>query len=145
MESQDTDSVTAFDTLYTTNHLQMLKILLPHLQAEMQPHIAVYIKLKELLFTLHFSKENRKSYCSLTEKETDIQSLIRELSPYMNGNEKDMLKKLSELKENMEKFQQISQMMQMMENMSDSPESILKNYLSEEQLAIFKMFQEDFS
>ena len=104
MESQDTDSVTAFDTLYTTNHLQMLKILLPHLQAEMQPHIAVYIKLKELLFTLHFSKENRKSYCSLTEKETDIQSLIRELSPYMNGNEKDMLKKLSELKENMEKL-----------------------------------------
>ena len=36
-------------------------------------------------------------------------------------------------------------LMQMMEEMSDSPESILQSYLSEDQLAMFKMFQEDLS
>ena len=45
----------------------------------------------------------------------------------------------------MEKFKQISQMMQMMDGMSDSPESMLQGFLSEEQMAMFKMFQEDFS
>ncbi len=146
MESHETDSIIAFDTLYTTNHLQMLKILLPHLQEEMQPHIAVYIKLNEFLFALHFSKEHHATghSCS-SKKEVNMDSLIQEISPYLSGNEKEMLKKLADMKDNMEKFQQISQMMQMMEGMSDSPESILQGFLSEEQMAMFKMFQEDFS
>lgn len=144
MENNNLDSITAFDTLYTTNHLQMMKILLPHLQEDMQPPIAVYIKLNELIFALRFSKESRpKINSGSCKKELDIQALICEISPYLNGNEKEMLKQLADMKENMEKFQQISQMMQMMEGMSDSPESILQGFLSEEQMAMFKMFQED--
>ncbi len=146
MTNHETDSITAFDTLYTTNHLQMLKILLPHLQEDMQPHIAVYIKLNEFLFALRFSKEVR-NHTSLgcSKKETDIQAIINEISPYLSGNEKNMLKQLADVKDNMEKFQQISQMMQMMDGMSDSPESMLQGFLSEEQMAMFKMFQEDLS
>lgn len=146
MDNQELDSITAFDTLYTTNHLQMLKILLPHMQKEMQPHIAIYIKLNEFLFALRFFKELGSpcdSCCA--ESKTDIQTIICEISPYLNGNEKEMLQKLADLKDNMDKFKQISQMMQMMENGSDSPESLLQGFLSEEQLAMFKMFQEDLS
>ena len=146
MDHSEFDSITAFDTLYTTNHLQMLKILFPHLQKDMQPHIAVYIKLNEFLFTLRFSKEckfkNDSDHC---KNEIDMQALICEISPYLSGNEKEMLQKLAEMKDNMEKFKQISQMMQMMDGMSDSPESMLQGFLSEEQMAMFKMFQEDFS
>lgn len=146
MDHSEFDSITAFDTLYTTNHLQMLKILLPHLQKDMQPHIAVYIKLNEFLFTLRSSKEckfkNDSDHC---KNEIDMQALICEISPYLSGNEKEMLQKLAEMKDNMEKFKQISQMMQMMDGMSDSPESMLQGFLSEEQMAMFKMFQEDFS
>ena len=146
MDHSQFDSITAFDTLYTTNHLQMLKILLPHLQKDMQPHIAVYIKLNEFLFALHFSKESKPCKASDSgKKEVDIQALICEISPYLSGNEKEMLQKLAEMKDNMEKFKQISQMMQMMDSMSDSPESMLEGFLSEEQMAMFKMFQEDFS
>lgn len=146
MDHSEFDSITAFDTLYTTNHLQMLKILLPHLQKDMQPHIAVYIKLNEFLFALRFSKECRfKNDSDNCKNEIDMQALICEISPYLSGNEKEMLQKLAEMKDNMEKFKQISQMMQMMDGMSDSPESMLQGFLSEEQMAIFKMFQEDFS
>lgn len=146
MENNNLDSITAFDTLYTTNHLQMMKILLPHLQADMQPAIAIYIKLNEFLFALRFSKESRHHVNSgSSQKEVDIQALICEISPYLNGNEKEMLKQLADMKDNMEKFQQISQMMQMMDGMSDSPESMLQGFLSEEQMAMFKMFQEDLS
>ncbi len=146
MDHSQFDSITAFDTLYTTNHLQMLKILLPHLQKDMQPHIAVYIKLNEFLFALRFSKESTPYKASDSGKnEIDIQALVCEISPYLSGNEKEMLQKLADMKDNMEKFKQISQMMQMMDSMSDSPESMLEGFLSEEQMAMFKMFQEDFS
>ena len=146
MDHSEFDSITAFDTLYTTNHLQMLKILLPHLQKDMQPHIAVYIKLNEFLFALRFSKDCKpKSDSGSCKKEIDIQALICEISPYLSGNEKEMLQKLAEMKDNMEKFKQINQMMQMMDGMSDSPESMLQGFLSEEQMAMFKMFQEDLS
>ena len=36
-----------------------------------------------------------------------------------------------------------AQMMEMMEGTDASPDSILNNFLSEEQLSMFKMFQED--
>lgn len=144
MEKQETDCITAFDTLYTTNQLQMLKILLPYMQPDMQSHMAVYIKLNELLVTLHFSREcsSRSPFCQ-NKKELNLSVLICELSPFLNKEEKDMLIKLSEMKETMENFQQISQMMQMMEGQDGSPDSILSNFLSEEQMSMFKMFQED--
>lgn len=144
MESHEKDSITAFDTLYTTNHMQMLKILLPHTRANMQPYLAIYIKLNELLFTLHSSQNLVSCFCK-QEQDTDIQSLINELNPYLNGNEKDMLQKLAGIKETLENVKQMTEMMQMMENATDSPESVLNNFLSEDQLAMFKMFQEDMS
>ena len=61
MENQEVDPITAFDTLYTSNQLQMLKVVLPYMQSEMQHIIALYIKLNELLIAYHFYKRN-KSY-----------------------------------------------------------------------------------
>lgn len=143
MNNSVCDPITAFDTLYTTNGLQVLKILLPHLQKDIQPGIAVYIKLNELLFSLRFSKGLKECSAPLsTGKETDMQELICEISPYLNGNEKEMLQKIADLKDNMERFKQISRMMQMMEDMGDSPESVLQGFLSEEQMEMFKMFQD---
>ena len=146
MEKQETDCITAFDTLYTTNQLQMLKILLPYMQPDMQSYIAVYIKLNELLVALHFSREcSSHSPVSHSKKDLNLSVLICELSPFLNKEEKDMLLKISEMKETMENFQQISQLMQMMEGQDSSPDSILSNFLSEEQISMFKMFQEDLS
>ena len=146
MEKQETDCITAFDTLYTTNHLQMLKILLPYIQPDMQSHIAVYIKLNELLVTLHFSREcsSRSCVCQHS-KDFHLSDLVNDLSPFLSKEEKDMLKKISEMQDMMENLGQISQMMQMMVGVDGTPDSILQNFLSEEQMSMFKMFQEDLS
>lgn len=145
MEKNEEDSIIAFDTLYTTNQLQMLKILFPYLQPDMQSHIAIYIKFSELLVTLHFSQESTPNSPIFHKKRNlDFPTLSKELSPYLSREEKDMLKKMSEMMDTMENFQQISQMMQMMDD-TDSPESMLQGFLSEEQMAMFKMFQEDLS
>ena len=45
----------------------------------------------------------------------------------------------------MEQFKQMSAIMQMMNDMGASPESAREGFLSEEQMAMFKMFKEDLS
>lgn len=146
MGNQETDCIAAFDTLYTSNQMQMLKILLPYMQADMQSLIAVYIKFNELLIALRFSKEcSSHSPTFQQRKDLNLPALANDLSPFLNREEKDMLHKFSEMQDMMENLGQITQMMQMMEGTDGSPDSILNNFLSEEQMSMFKMFQEDLS
>lgn len=58
MEEQTTKTITAFDSLFTTNRIQLLKILLPRLAPRQQSCFAVYIKLLELQYTLSFLRSH---------------------------------------------------------------------------------------
>ena len=42
------DTILTFDTLYTTNEIQLLKLALPLLSNQLQPIAATLIKLREL-------------------------------------------------------------------------------------------------
>ena len=139
-ENHEIDPVTAFDTLYTSNQLQMLKIVLPYMEGQIQRFIAIYIKLSEFILALHFS------YGSYPlKKDTDIMGMIQYLSPYLSDSEREMMNQFSSMQENMEQFKQMSAMMQMMNELGGSPEEALQGFLSEEQMAMFKMFGEDLS
>ena len=50
----ENEAVIAFDTLYTQNHIQILKILLPYFDPYGQSHLAVWIKYLELRYTLEY-------------------------------------------------------------------------------------------
>ena len=143
MDNHEVDPITAFDTLYTSNQLQMLKVILPYMQIEMQHWIAIYIKLNELLIAFHFSKNINKDHTQTSKKEFDIACVLKDLSPFLSDSEKEMANQFANMQENMEQFKQMSQMMQMMNDMGGSPEDMLQNFLSEDQIAMFKMFQED--
>ena len=145
MENQENDPIAAFDTLYTSNQMQMLKVILPYMQIEMQQFIAIYIKLNELIITMQFSQNPMNHFAAQDSKEFNMTDILKSMSPYLSDSEKEMMNQFSQMQENMEKFSQMSQMMQMMNDMGSSPESLLNNYLSEEQMAMFKMFEEDFS
>ena len=144
MENQEVDPITAFDTLYTSNQLQMLKVVLPYMQSEMQHIIALYIKLNELLITYRFYKSNKDNPTSSKPKDFDFGQMLKFLSPFLSDSEREMMNQFSSMQENMEQFKQMSSMMSMMQEMNgDSTESMLQNFLSEDQIAMFKMFQED--
>ena len=140
MDNHEIDPVTAFDTLYTSNQLQMLKIVLPYMEGHIQHFIAIYIKFSEFMLALHFSSGSYPS-----KKEPDMTGMIKNLSPYLSDSEKEMMNQFSSMQENMEQFKQMSAMMQMMNEMGGSPEDALQGFLSEEQMAMFKMFGEDLS
>ena len=143
-ETREIDPVTAFDALYTSNQMQMLKIVLPYMQENLQRLIAIYIKFSELMIALRFA--NSASAASFpVRKETDISGMLKYLSPYLSDSEREMMNQFSSMQENMEQFKQMSALMQMMNEMGGSPESALEGFLSEEQMAMFKMFGEDLS
>ena len=102
-ENQGIDPVTAFDTLYTSNQLQMLKIVLPYMQEKMQRFIAIYIKLNELLLAFHFSSGTYP-----VKKENDFTGMLKYLSPYLSDSEKDMMNQFTSMQENMEQFKEIT-------------------------------------
>lgn len=143
MENHEIDPITAFDTLYTSNQMQMLKVILPYMQPQMQQMIAVYIKFNELIIAFRFSKGTACTCSPSPKKKFDLSALFKDLSPFMSDSEKEIANQFASMQENMEQFKQMSEMMQMMNDMGGSTESMLQNYLSEEQMAMFKMFQED--
>ena len=92
-----TEAILAFDMLYTTNHMKILKLLIPFLESEYQKKLAVYIKWQELMFTLNFLKKYSASLYSPDFKQSkslNLNTLLPMLTPYCNESEKKIISQL---------------------------------------------------
>ncbi len=157
------DAILAFDTLYTTNHLQMLKLLLPHLEIEHQHHLAVFIKWQEFRYTLRFtsSQQNRKGQCLFgCQKQANAEELLPILLPYCNEEEKKVLSIFANLQTTMKTWQELSQYLPLIQEMAgnlsglfpqdsasngsegDQMMNLIKTMMSPEQQSMFSMFME---
>ena len=159
MEETGNDAVLLFDTLYTTNHIQMLKVLLPYIESEQRNKIALLIKFQELQYTLRYTKSHTISLLASEEEKNDKPDLVKMLSailPYCTEAEQKMFKQLLNLKSNMDRYQEMAQMMKLLEPILSSDDSkkedsakddmnlssILSAMMSPEQMELFKTFQE---
>lgn len=133
MEKQNTDAshrteaITAFDSLFTTNHIQMLKILLFRLSPEAQGSFALYIKFLELQYTFSFLQKHpsippagvgRPLSGNLFQGDnSDTIELLNELLPFSGPAERGKIEGMKNMLQNMSKFQEMMEMMQMMQEM----------------------------
>lgn len=165
---ENTEAILAFDTLYTTNHMKILKLLIPYLESEHQKKLAVFIKWQELMFTLNFFKQYSASLYSpdfKQSKKMDLNTLIPLLMPYCNESEKNIISQFSQMQNMMNMMEQMQVYMpiiqQFMSSMSgdrtnqdgmnpgsfdfggNNMMNILKNMMSEEQQAMFSMFMDE--
>lgn len=159
-----TGAILAFDTLYTTNHMKILKLLLPYLEPEHQKKLAIFIKLQELMFTLNFLKQYSASLYNsdfTRKKKLDLNVLLPLLTPYCSQSEKNTLSGFAQMQNMMHMMEEMQQYMpmiqQFMSSMSgeennsggigssdtNSMIEMLKNMMSEEQQAMFSMFMND--
>ena len=113
MECQGTDKVKLFDSLYTTDHLQILKILLFVLSPDYMSQFAVFIKWQELLCALN-STDSKKHFGQ--ENPSDMASLFEEICHYCSPDEQV---KINEIKAFISNLDNIRQMMEMMEVMQE--------------------------
>lgn len=114
METIKNEQIYAFDSLYTTNHIQMLKILLPCLPPPLQKNLALYIKFLELRYTISFLNAHPYvlSGCGFDKKYKEQEIPLDDLLPYLTPGEAenfrqlqksmDMMKQFSKMQKNME-------------------------------------------
>ena len=163
-----TEAILAFDTLYTTNHMKILKLLIPYLESKYQKKLAVFIKWQELMFTMNFFKKYSVSLYNSDfsqNKKLDLNTLIPLLSPYCNENEKVIISQFSQLQNMMNMMEQLQIYMPMIQQFMSSISNddtnpigmgangidlgennlmdMLKNMMSEEQQAMFSMFMSE--
>jgi len=123
MSENGQDKVIAFDTLYTNNHIQKLKILMPYFDLPTQSKLAVYIKFLELQYTIAFFQNNPSATLSKLTKEAsfDIPKLCGEIIPFCNPSEKAELENMRNM---FQTFENLKGMMEMMQTMKELfPES----------------------
>ena len=166
MDSNERDKVIAFDTLFCTNHIQMLKIMLSYMDNQTQKSMAIYIKFLELNYTIEFFKKHPFPLCGCAEKESypDIFKLCGELLPFCTENEKKQLEQIRSIIQSVEMYKEMSKTMDMMKdfmpdmtaftgNSSDNSTdtasgnnsgfdmmNMLMNMLTPEQKQMFEMF-----
>ena len=162
MNPKQPDKIAALDTLYTTNHIQMLKILFPNVQKEFRHHLAVYIKYLELQYTLSLQEGTPYSLKSCSDEDStpvDFGALCDELSPFCNEKERSYLIQFKNIQNMIKQYKDIEAAMSMMKELfpegmgaadagdgegngifNFSPD-MLSQLLSPEQQALFSMFQ----
>lgn len=162
MDTTDQNKVAAFDTLFSNNHIQMLKVILPYMDNQTQKSMAVYIKFLELNYTIDFYKKNPYPLCGCMEKETsfDLQKMCRELLPYCTDEERKKIEQIRGLLQGMEMYKEMSKTMEMMKDFMPDPASstgdseqtkengfdmmgMLMSMLTPEQKQMFEMFGGD--
>lgn len=160
METNDHSKVAAFDTLFSSNHIQMLKIMLPYMDNQTQKSLAVYIKFLELNYTIEYYKKNPYPLCGCMEKEStpDVKKLCTELLPYCTESERKQIEQIRSLLQGMEMYKEMSKTMELMKDfMPDTAfsdegapgaggapgfdmMSMLMNMLTPEQKQMFDLF-----
>lgn len=125
---------TPFDTLISSTHLDMMKLILPMMPASYQSMFAIFIKFQEIQETIRVFRQfpNGLKFSDITNDASDNPNMIDLMKPYLP-------------KENLEMFDTISNMMNIMEMMKamsdingeDNSMDFLKNMLSPEQQSMF--------
>ena len=118
MDEKEQDNVTAFDMLFTTNQIQIMKMLLPYFDSSMQKYIAVLIKYQELQYTISCFKNH--SYpvreCNDDEK-SNFKKILPSLLLYGNDSQKKMIQQFEQMFSFMETYKEITEMMELMKEM----------------------------
>lgn len=121
MDEKEQDNVAAFDLLFTTNQIQLMKVLLPCFSPSIQKYLAIYIKQQELQYTISYLKKHTlHSSKSAVSKPEDLLKLMPALLPYCNESQKKLLQQLEQTLSSLRSYQEIMEMMQMMQDMSEA-------------------------
>lgn len=151
----DQEYITAFDTIYTNNHIQICKMAMMLLPPEKQKFAAVFIKYLEFNYTLKLclstpctgmagTKDAENGQFS--DKLDSLLDFFPKILPFCTESEAAFVKKLISLKSTLDSFEQMKPMLEMLSQMDSEANNsmdMLKGFLSPDQLNLFEMFQEE--
>ena len=159
MEDKGNGLITAFDSLFTTNRIQMLKILLSRLSPSSQGSFAVYIKFLELQYTIQFFRTHSSasmpgqgkplSLNLLDGDNSDTLELLDELLPFSGPGEREKIESMKSMLINIGRMKEMRDMIQMMQEMfpdgfgsgGENPDDILSGLAGMNGMDISSLFQ----
>ncbi len=120
MAENKQDGIAVFDTLFTNNHICMLKILLPFLPPSYQKSIAIYIKYLEFQYTFQYFSRHPSGLSlgqnSCGQNAFTPDAIWENLLPFCNQKEKQ---NFTQMRNMMQTFRNMKDMMEMMETMKE--------------------------
>ena len=134
MDEKGRETITAFDALLTTNHIQMMKVILTYLDPRQQSYLAVYIKFSELQYAMQLLKRSpatpifRGHRTILTMQslmdgslfQNDAQGILElldELLPFSSPRERAQILNIKNLLTSMGRIREMMEMMEMMKEL----------------------------
>ena len=127
---EDNDYVLAFDHFYTTNHIQILKSLIPFMEGEHAGMLPALIKYMELQYTLdliqkgnkpvehnkiHASSQNEKGAKGIEE---NIEQIYNAIHRYLAPNEEKEFSQVLSAMRTMKNMREMQQMMEMIQSLN---------------------------
>lgn len=123
MEKQEPDSIQAFDALYTTNQIQILKLLLPFCSPQTQRSLAVLIRLLELNYTIGFVRSHPEAFHAPPDS-LSLPDLCAKIRGFCPPQLQAMLDQLMSFQNAMQMYEQIKPLLELFaEQSADSGSS----------------------
>lgn len=119
------DYVNIFDNIYTNNHIQILKALMPFMSTSSSYFLPVFIKYLELQYTLHLIESNSNSYqkneiriaqSNYSENNNtanNIQEIYNAINKYLAPGEAKSMSKIINTLNSIKNFQEMQQIMEL--------------------------------
>ena len=123
MKKEDEESfVKIFDEFYTTNHIEIMKSLLPFLSEKQRVTMPVLIKFLELQDAMQKQKKGCHPWdcveVSPVKELTDIIPVYQSIQKYLSASENETIQQLLQLKSQMDNIKQMQQMFEMFQEMN---------------------------
>lgn len=129
---EDNDYVLAFDHFYTTNHIQILKSLLPFIPGESLQMLPAMIKYMELKYTLSLINSGKHpihkdgiSACSEPSSGTDadnfsdtLEQIYNAVHRYLAPDEEKSFNQLLSVMHTMKNMREMQQMMELIQSLN---------------------------
>ena len=137
IQTTNSEKIYAFDTIYTTNHIQMLKILLPCLNPPLQKTLALYIKFLELCYTFSFLRAHPYGIkgCGFDKPPTDWQLISDEILPFLAPEEAGRFKQMKQAFQMIKQFESMQSMMEKLDGIlpeSMNLQDVFQKFMSED-------------
>lgn len=115
MNDKDSCSITSFDSTFTTNHIQMLKILLPYLEPQLQKAFSIYIKLMEFHYTISYFQNHAFAFPTQNPPDAEDAALWDAFLPLCDAEEKTKIESVRTMLQQMQKMQEMMETLQLMQ------------------------------
>lgn len=123
----ETNKINTFDSLFTTDHIRMLKILLSYIKPPLQGKLAILIRFLELSYTWDFFSQNPYAGWSSAGLSLfaagsvspfsfdGLSKLLDEVWPFCDYEEREKIQSFQNTYQNMENIRQTMEMFEMMQ------------------------------